>query len=209
MLVMPLSFLLVAIGLAVLVLGPQLTTAGKGSSKVLGFGLTFLGVVIALMNVFVVISAGEVGVQHFLGQVSPTPLEQGVHVINPFAAVERMSIREQSFPPGDGVARIRAQTSDQRNVSLEVAILYRIEAANAPTLYRTIGTEAHITSQIILNSVRIGVRDAVATKSFNEIFSLDRREVASAMQNEIQAKAGDRINVLEVFWRDVTEVTGR
>jgi regulator of protease activity HflC (stomatin/prohibitin superfamily) len=47
------------------------------------------------------------------------------------------------------------------------------------------------------------VRDAVATKSINEIFSPNRRELAEDMEREIQAKAGDRIEVLDVFVRDV------
>ena len=55
----------------------------------------------------------------------------------------------------------------------------------------------------MLNAVRNGVRDAVATKSINEIFSPNRRELANDMMREIQDKAGDRIEVLEVFVRDV------
>ena len=47
------------------------------------------------------------------------------------------------------------------------------------------------------------MRDAVATKSINEIFSPNRREIAKDMQREIQSKAGDRIEVLDVFVRDV------
>jgi regulator of protease activity HflC (stomatin/prohibitin superfamily) len=47
------------------------------------------------------------------------------------------------------------------------------------------------------------VRDAVATKSINDIFGPNRREVANDMKVEIQAKAGDRIEVLDVFVRDV------
>ena len=82
-------------------------------------------------------------------------------------------------------------------------MLYRIDGANAPDLYQRIGTELKITSQIVLNAVRNGVRDAVATKSINEIFSPNRREVAIDMKREIQAKAGDRIEVVDVFVRDV------
>ena len=54
-----------------------------------------------------------------------------------------------------------------------------------------------------MNAIRNGVRDAVATKSINEIFSPNRRELATEMKQAIQAKAGDRIEVLDVFVRDV------
>ena len=47
------------------------------------------------------------------------------------------------------------------------------------------------------------MRDAVATKSINQIFSPDRREIAEDMRQAIQAKAGNRIEVVDVFVRDI------
>ncbi len=175
----------------------------KGNVKLASYGAMALGLVLALSSSFVLINVGEVGVKHFLGNISQTPLEQGVHLVNPLASVEKMSIREQSFPMDGSVEQIEAQTSEQLNVALEIAILYRIDAANAPNLFQRIGTEREIKSRIVLNAIRNGVRDAVATKSINEIFSPNRREIANDMQREIQSKAGDRIEVLDVFVRDV------
>ena len=98
---------------------------------------------------------------------------------------------------------IEAQTSEQLNVSLEISILFRLNGGNVPDLFQRLGSEEQIKRSIVLNAVRNGVRDAVATKSINQIFSPNRREVANDMLREIQAKAGDRIEVLDVFVRDV------
>jgi prohibitin 1 len=174
-----------------------------GTSKLVGYGFMLAGVALALGNAFTVISVGEVGVKHFLGTVDPEPLREGVHVVNPLASIEKMSVREQGYPEGGGVEIIEAQTSEQLNVSLEVAILFRLDADNAPILYQRLGTENEIKASIVLNALRNGVRDAVATKSINQIFSPDRREIASDMFEAIQQKAGDRIEVVEVFVRDV------
>ena len=198
---MMLAILIIVAGAAVLVLGPSVGDRGK--SKLLGYGLMLGGIAAAGLNAVVVIGVGEVGVKHFLGQVDYTPLEQGVHVINPLATVEKMSVREQSFPGGQGVELIEAQTSEQMNVAMEVSLLFRIDPAKAPDLFDRIGSELQIKSSIVLNAIRNGVRDAVATKSINQIFSPDRREVATAMKQAIQEKAGDRIEVVEVFLRDV------
>lgn len=84
-----------------------------------------------------------------------------------------------------------------------MSLLFRIDPDLAPDLFGRIGTERQIKSRIVLNAIRNGVRDAVATKSINEIFSPNRREIATDMKREIQAKAGNRIEVLEVFLRDV------
>jgi regulator of protease activity HflC (stomatin/prohibitin superfamily) len=197
-----LAIMVIVIGALLRLMAPTLGEKA-GSLRLVSYLVMLGGVGLMFLNALVLIDVGEVGVKHFLGRVSLTPLDQGVHIINPLASVEKMSVREQSFPAGGGVESMDAQTSEQLNVSLEVSMLYKIDGANAPDLYQRIGTERQITSQIVLNAVRNGVRDAVATKSINEIFSPNRRELALDMLREIQAKAGDRIEVVDVFVRDV------
>jgi len=197
-----LAILVIAVGAAIRIMAPGLGAKG-GSARLLSYVVMLFGVGLAFLNAVVLINVGEVGVKHFMGRVDPDPLDQGIHFINPFASIEKMSVREQSFPLDGTIEQIEAQTSEQLNVMLEISMLYRIDGANAPDLYDRIGTERQITSRIVLNAVRNGVRDAVATKSINEIFSPDRREVANFMKTEIQAKAGNRIEVIDVFVRDV------
>jgi regulator of protease activity HflC (stomatin/prohibitin superfamily) len=199
-----LAAIAILIGALIRSAGPTLAKPGAaGSAKLAGYGFMAVGLLLAASNTFTVISVGEVGVKHFLGSIDQGALGQGVHVINPLATVEKMSTREQSFPSDGSVERIDAQTSEQLNVAMEVSILYRIDPANAPGLYQRIGSEDQIKNRIVVNAVRNGVRDAVATKSINEIFSPNRRELALEMEQAIQAKAGDRIEVLDVFVRDV------
>jgi prohibitin 1 len=199
-----LAILAILIGGFVRAVGPASSKPGaQGATKLAGYGFMAVGVFLLIGNAFAVISVGEVGVVHFLGRIDSTPLEQGVHVVNPLASIEKMSIREQAYPPDGGVERIEAQTSEQLNVALEVSILFRLDPSNAPDLYQRLGSEREIKSSIVLNAVRNGVRDAVATKSINDIFSPNRRELASTMRDAVQTKAGDRIEVLDVFVRDV------
>jgi len=198
------SVFLIVLGAVIYVVGPKTAKPGAaGSTKLAGLGAMIGGLVLMVSSGVTVIGVGEVGVKHFLGSIDLVPLEQGVHIINPFASIEKMSVREQAYPPDAGVEQIEAQTSEQLNVSLEISILFRLDGANAPDLFQRLGTENQIKRSIVLNAVRNGVRDAVATKSINQIFSPDRREVANDMLREIQAKAGDRIEVLDVFVRDV------
>ena len=199
-----LAIIVMLVGAAIRVVGPGAGKPGsEGASKVAGYAFMFAGFALIFSNTVTVVSVGEVGVKHFLGTVDPDPLEQGVHIVNPLAEIEKMSIREQGFPEGGGVEVIEAQTSEQLNVTLEVAILFRIDGTVAPDLYSRLGNERTIKNSIVLNAMRNGVRDAVATKSINEIFSPDRREIATDMHEAIQAKADDRIEVVEVFVRDV------
>jgi regulator of protease activity HflC (stomatin/prohibitin superfamily) len=198
------AVLLILIGAMVRTVGPSTGKPGAaGAAKLLGYGFMAAGLLLGVGNAVAVVGVGEVGVKHFLGRVDQTPLDQGVHLINPLASIEMMSVREQSFPADGGIERIEAQTSEQLNVALEVSILFQLDAATAPDLFQRLGSESQIKSRIVLNAVRNGVRDAVATKSINDIFSPNRRELAASMKSEIQAKAGNRIDVLDVFVRDV------
>jgi prohibitin 1 len=204
MLVILLAVLLILLGSAVATLAPASTPArSRGATRLAGFGIMAIGMVIVLASAIVVIGVGEVGVKHFLGRVAPATLTQGVHFINPFASVEEMSVREQSFPSDGSIEHMEAQTSEQMNVALDVSLLYRLDGRRAPELYQRLGTQRQIEQRIVLNAVRNGVRDAIATQSINQVFSPNRKDLAVAMKQAIQLKAGDRIEVLEVFVRDI------
>jgi regulator of protease activity HflC (stomatin/prohibitin superfamily) len=199
-----LAAVLILVGATIRAIGPSTgKPSAAASAKLTGYGLIVVGVLMAVGNAFTVVSVGEVGVLHFLGKTDPTPLDEGVHFVNPLASIEKMSIREQSFPAGGGVEVIEAQTSEQLNVTLEIAILFKLDGTTSPALFQRLGTEANIKSSIVLNAMRDGVRSAIATKSINQIFSPERREIAADMLREVQEKAGDRIEVVEVFVRDV------
>jgi regulator of protease activity HflC (stomatin/prohibitin superfamily) len=198
------AMLAILIGAVVRTTGAASTKPGaKGTSKLAGYGFMAVGIMLLIGNGFTVIEVGEVGVQHFLGRISSDPLEQGMHLVNPLANIEKMSIREQTYPADGSVEHIEAQTSEQLNVALDVSVLFRIDGANAPDLYQRLGDEEQIKTSIVLNAVRNGVRDAVATKSINDIFSPNRRDLATEMLAAVQSKAGDRIQVIDVFVRDV------
>jgi prohibitin 1 len=204
MLGIAIAVVLIVVGSAVATLAPASTPArSRGATRLAGFGIMAFGVVLVAANSIVVIGVGEVGVKHFLGSVSPATLTQGVHLINPFASVEQMSVREQSFPTDGTIEHMEAQTSEQMNVALDVSLLYRLDGRRAPELYQRLGTQRQIEQRIVLNAVRNGVRDAIATQSINQVFSPNRKELAVAMKQAIQAKAGDRIEVLDVFVRDI------
>src|SRR5687768_10510462 len=129
-----LAVIIILAGTAIRFVGPAWGERGVGMARLASTIMLMVGLPIAVLNTFTVISVGEVGIQHFLGRVNAQPLEQGVHDINPLADVEKMSVREQSFPADGGIEHIEAQTSEQLNVALDVSVLYKIDPAHAPDL---------------------------------------------------------------------------
>ena len=139
------AVVLILFGSAVITFAPASTPVrSRRVTRLAGFGIMALGLTIVVVNAIVVIGVGEVGVQHFLGSVSKKTLNQGVHVINPFASVEKMSVREQGFPSDGSIEHMEAQTSEQMNVALDVSLLYRLDGTRAPELYQRLGTQRQI-----------------------------------------------------------------
>ena len=95
------SLFLIVLGAVISVVGPK--TAEPGAAKLAGLGAMFGGLLLMVSSGVTIIGVGEIGVKHFLGRIDTVPLEQGIHVVNPFASIEKMSIREQAYPQSGGV----------------------------------------------------------------------------------------------------------
>ena len=68
------------------------------SVKKLVIGIVIaLVVLILLINMIVVIPAGHTGVYHLFGKVKDKEIKSGIHLINPLANVQLMSIRTEQY----------------------------------------------------------------------------------------------------------------
>ena len=77
---------------AFLRVGAASAGAKKGNVKLASYGAMALGLFLSVSSSVVLVDVGEVGVKHFLGTISQQPLNQGIHLVNPFARIEKMSI---------------------------------------------------------------------------------------------------------------------
>jgi regulator of protease activity HflC (stomatin/prohibitin superfamily) len=110
-----LSIMVIAAGAAVRFVAPGMKERA-GAMRLLSYVIMLFGVGLAGLNAVVLVDVGEVGVKHFLGTANPQPLLQGVHVINPFASVEKMSIREQAFPRDGTIEKTQAKAGNRIEV---------------------------------------------------------------------------------------------
>lgn len=183
--------------------GWALKTPRDKSPMMFGGGISIAGLLLFIFSTVIIVPVGEAGVKHFLGEVDTEVLSNGIHVINPFASVEDYEIREITYPEEGTVIEITAQTSEQLNVKIDVALLGRFVKDSLPRTYGTYGTEQDVLGNNVLNAIRAGVRDAVATRSLEVIFSEDRAELGPIFQRAIMAKMAPDFEVLEVFVRDI------
>jgi regulator of protease activity HflC (stomatin/prohibitin superfamily) len=154
-------------------------------SSVLGVG----AVVLTVMSSVTIIPAGHVGVQVLFGKVKPEALTEGIQVINPFVAVQEMSVRTETYTmsatANEGQVRgddsIQALSADGLSMPLDITVVFRLVGNDAPRVYRDIG--ADYVEKIIRPSSRTAVREAIAGFTAQEAYSTKREALPLKMQD--------------------------
>ena len=154
----------------------------RGASIVIGV----LAAAIIFASMVKIVQAGHVAVIRLFGKVNQTPLSEGMHLVNPFASLEQVSIRTEQYTMS-GVSGEGAQTGDDaiRTLSkdglplpVDVTVTYRPIAGMVPWLYRSIGTSEDFVAKIIRPAFRAAVRDGVAMFTAQEAYSSKREQLA-------------------------------
>ena len=158
---------------------------------------------IVLLNIFVVIPAGNVGIKVLFGKVNGEQLAEGLHIVNPLADIVKMSIRTEeytmasSYNEGNrrGSDHISALTKEGLKVNLDITVLYRLNPNEAAKLYKTVGL--NFQEKIIRPEIRSVIRSVVATYDAKDIYSQKRTEVVSAIKDELSKRLESRGIIIE------------
>lgn len=145
-----------------------------------GGGRSLRGLVIAVAIVLVlllgnpltVIPAGHVGVKDFFGNVSSGVLMPGVRFVFPFTRVVKMSIKTQEVKETAEVPSKEGLTMD-----LEGSLLFRLDPARAPDIYKTIGP--NYLEIAVEPQIRSAIREVTATYEAKALYSAERDKIAS------------------------------
>ena len=125
--------------------------AGNPSFFKLVNPLKYIGILIVLLGVisslFVQVSAGNVGVKSLFGEVQPTILESGLHIVNPLMDVTSFDIQTQNYTMSalneegakTGDDAIRVLSADGLEVVIDLTVLYRVLPTDAPIIYKKLG----------------------------------------------------------------------
>lgn len=171
-----------------------------------------LGIVVLWVLFFsvVIVDAGRTGVYSLFGKVSDAELSSGIHLINPLAKVEMMSVRTEQYtmskvategqkPSDDSIASL---TKEGLSVELDITMLYRVNESQASNLYREVGV--NFEEKIIRPEIRSVIREVIAQYEAKDIYSDKRQEAAQMIFNIMAEKLALRGVVLEdVLLRNV------
>lgn len=164
-----------------------------------------------LTSCIVQINAGEIGVQTLFGQVKNNVLKSGLHFINPLIQVNRIDVRTQNYTmsavrdEGDkeGDDAIRVLTSDGLEVVIDLTVLYRVQAAEAPRLVKETGFD--FKDKIVRPVTRTKIRDNSVYYTAIDLYGNKRDEFQSRIYKTIEENFKSRgLELEQLLVRNIT-----
>lgn len=206
-------FLLI-LGLVALIVGFQLSRADNPVQK-FSNPLRIAGVLLLLVgasvSMFKVIDAGQVGVKTLFGKVENDVLYSGLNVINPLVEVTTFDTKTQNYTMSGihdegtkaGDDAIRVLSSDGLEVTIDLSVLFRVQANQAPGILKEIGSD--YVDKIVRPVSRTAIRDNAVYYEAVALYSVKRQEFQDKIFKTISESFAKRGLVLEqLLVRNIT-----
>lgn len=193
-----------------LIIGGVIAYLALYTGKGLGIGLGVVGTICLIASFVRLVQPGNVGVVIVFGRVDDRVVHNGVHLINPFATLEKMSIRTEEYTMSkttsegevEGDDAIAALTSEGLSVDLDVTVWYHLVDEKAPQVYKNLGL-GYI-HKIIRPAVRTSIRNIIANYKVQDIYTKNREMVSSQIADDLSKSIiGRGIEVEQVLLRDI------
>lgn len=130
---------------------------------------------------FTVISAGHTGVQITLGEVSPSPLTEGVHFVNPISSIKDVDVRLRK----DQLAGANASTKDLQVVHTDIVVQYRLNASKVPQIYKEFGL--NVDEKVLGPAINEAFKTVTAKYTSEELIT-KRQVVSDEIQTMLKGK---------------------
>ena len=142
------------------------------------FGLIFLLIIIP--SFIGVVATGEVGIKTRWGKIVSSNLTEGLYFKFPYEKIVKMNIKVQKLELETSCA-----SKDLQDVTMKLAVNYRVDYKKATSLYKNVGTkyEETILNPTIQESVK-----AITSKYTAEELITKRNEVSDGSEKELLSK---------------------
>jgi regulator of protease activity HflC (stomatin/prohibitin superfamily) len=166
----------------------------------IGVGIISLGFLTSCVKQ---IDAGQVGVQSLFGKVQDQVLSSGLNFVNPLMDIKSIDVRTQNYTmsgvhnEGDVVGddAIRVLTADGLEVVIDLTVLYRVQANQAPNIVREIGLDYK--NVVVRPITRTKIRDNAVYYTAVDLYSVKRDEFQTRIFKTIEENLKSRGLVLE------------
>jgi regulator of protease activity HflC (stomatin/prohibitin superfamily) len=194
-----LGIIIFIITVAVLKGTPQLAKFA-GTGRIIAIVFVLLGIASSSIKQ---INAGEVGVKVLFGSIQKDILSSGLHFINPLMEIKKLDIKTQNYTMSGmtdeqtqtGDDAIRVLTSDGLEVTIDLTVLYKLIASEAPRLLRETGDDYR--DKIVRPITRTKIRDNSVYYQAVDLFGNKRDEFQARIYKTIEEDFKKRGLMLE------------
>ena len=162
--------------------------------------LFFAAVIFSLIFLFscvISIPTGHVGVLTLFGKVTGETLGEGIHVINPLKAVQKLSIQTQSIKESANVP-----SNEGLILALDTSLLFHLDRTKAAEVYQKVG--ANYVEKIVEPTLRAAIRASTSSHTANALYTNARELVQQQIQDQLTAELAPRGVIVEnILLRDV------
>src|ERR1044071_6140880 len=177
--------------------GQVIQGGGGGFLKGVGALVGLVLIVILLWMSVAYVPAGHVGVLTIFGRVTGEVLSEGTHMVNPFKVNNTMTARTQEVKESASVP-----SNEGLIISMDTSLLFRIDPAKAPDVYRTVGP--NYMDVVVEPNLRSAIRESTASHSANTLYSGEREAVAKQIVDTLNDKLKGRGIIIEsILLRDI------
>src|SRR2546422_10431877 len=153
--------------------------------KIVAGIITFIVIIVFMIESVVVVEAGHRGVVLYVGAVENRVLGEGIHFIIPFAEqVIPLEVRTLKFQ-----ANASAASNDLQEVATVIALNYHINPNSANLIYQQLGADYE--ARIIAPTIQESVKASVAKFNAEELITkraIAKTVIAQAISNTLTAR---------------------
>jgi regulator of protease activity HflC (stomatin/prohibitin superfamily) len=180
----------------------------KPIGRLVGIVFIVLGILTSCIKQ---IDAGEIGVKVLYGSVQNDVLGSGLHFVNPLLDIKKLDVKTQNYTMSgvndeghkSGDDAIKVLTSDGLEVTIDLTVLYRIVASEAPKLLKETGTDYE--DKIVRPLTRTKIRDNAVYYQAVDLFGNKRDEFQQRIYKSIEEDFKKRGLMLEqLLVRNIT-----
>jgi len=180
----------------------------KNLGRILGLVFILAGI---LISSIVQINPGEIGVKILFGSIQNDVLGSGLHFVNPLLEIKKIDVKTQNYTMSgvndegtkEGDDAIRVLTSDGLEVTIDLTVLYRVVASDAPTLLKQTGDDYR--DKIVRPITRTKIRDNAVYYQAVDLFGSKRDEFQLRIYKSIEEDFKKRGLMLEqLLVRNIT-----
>lgn len=138
-------------------------------------------VAVLIFESITVVPAGMRGVQVTFGTVNPTPLDNGMHFVNPLSNVKNINIQLQRAT----MEAASAGTKDMQQVHTDIVINYRLNADKVAVIYKDFGVD--LVSKVLSPSLNEAFKSVTGHYTSEELI-IKRDEVSAGILEHVRSK---------------------